>query len=997
MSELRLGVRQLHDHFALPLLPLVQELGLKGIPFDTGVRDANVRSIQSRLLDIDARLMSAGINNPNSTKKLNEDLVCLGVPLTKKTASGAQFTVDLDVLGRIHHNYNVNLKAPKYPFLPDLITRKRLEKARANLESLRPCKDGKLRTALRSTGTETGRYSSAGLRWCNVCQEPSHGCLLPEAEVLTKTGWVKFKDITGDSITAAIWRDGQVYFQESSVYRGYSCGHVWKADSWFHKQVYTNGHTIPMHGSVGSAAYDPSKISGRQVEVAATWGQFMLPLSGEYRPPTTSLPPGISVAHMRLLVALQADGSFEKSSTCARWAFKKKRKSERLLALAAEAGIELTECVTKPGYRRFYMNAEDGKWFKQMLGSEKNFGSWLLEIPFEVLKAMIEETKYWDATVRNKSWMYFTTNENNAEWIQTCAHLVGYSATKRVNRDNNRGYGVGENKPLYTIAIKPRSYARVCGADFKRAEYKGPVYCLQTTTGYFLTRYDGVISVTGNTNLQNIGKNNKELGVNIKDCFVAPAGHVFWEIDHCVAPDTKVLKSDLTWVPAHSLNTGDELIGFDEEYEDSRKGRKFRRSKVIKIKKIIEPSVVVKTSKGDVTCSEKHRWLVSYGSKYSWVEAKDIKPGMLIAYFGRTWETRKDYDAGWMAGFLDGEGWISNSACGFGQNFGPIYDKACKYLEEEDLSNQAYKSVRGKLGMVHLARMRDSLRLLGSVRPTRLLSKASKLWEGKKIWGKWTEPALVIDVSSVGKKEVIAIGTETHTFIANGFLSHNSMLELRIMAHVAGVKKLIERLEDPTCNIHKENTLEMFDGRYNDGLRTLSKNLFYAMQYGGSEQAIQMALAKKGEYLDQDFIRSLMLKIFMVYPEIALWQQRVTAECARLTKLGLPRIARNAYGGCRILLGADPTKEWLSTIVQGTAAYTMSFALLRMSEDVRRPIIAQIHDAFLGMSPQETWREEMQAVMDEMTRPIWICDKFVKLPADAKVGQTWATMTAVED
>lgn len=674
MSELRLGVRQLHDHFALPLLPLVQELGLKGIPFDAKVRDDNVTSIQARLLDIDARLMAAGINNPNSTKKLNEDLVRLGVPLTKKTASGAQFTVDLDVLGRIHHNYNVNLKAPKYPFLPDLITRKRLEKARANLESLRPCKDGKLRTALRSTGTETGRYSSAGLRWCNVCQEPSHGC-----------------------------------------------------------------------------------------------------------------------------------------------------------------------------------------------------------------------------------------------------------------------------------------------------------------------------------NTQNFGKNNEALGVNIKDCFVAPAGHVFWEIDHCVAPDTKVLKSDLTWVPAHSLNTGDELIGFDEEYEDSRKGRKFRRSKVIKIKKIIEPSVVVKTSKGDVTCSEKHRWLASYGSKYSWVEAKDIKPGMLIAYFGRTWETRKDYDAGWMAGFLDGEGWISNSACGFGQNFGPIYDKACKYLEEEDLSNQAYKSVRGKLGMVHLARMRDSLRLLGSVRPTRLLSKASKLWEGKKIWGKWTEPALVIDVSSVGKKEVIAIGTETHTFIANGFLSHNSMLELRIMAHVAGVKKLIERLEDPTCNIHKENTLEMFDGRYNDGLRTLSKNLFYAMQYGGSEQAIQMALAKKGEYLDQDFIRSLMLKIFMVYPEIALWQQRVTAECARLTRLGLPRIARNAYGGCRILLGADPTKEWLSTIVQGTAAYTMSFALLRMSESVRRPIIAQIHDAFLGMSPQETWREEMQAVMDEMTRPVWICDKFVKLPADAKVGQTWATMAAVED
>ncbi len=431
-SELRLGVRQIHDHLALPLLPLVQELGLKGIPFRADIRDDLVSSIKSRLLDIDVRLMCAGLENPNSPKRLADDLVKLGVPLTKKTASGSQFTVDLDVLGRINHNYNVNPKAPKFPFIPDLITRKRLEKARANLESLVPCTDGRVRTALRSTGTETGRYSSAGLRWCNLCKQPNHG-----------------------------------------------------------------------------------------------------------------------------------------------------------------------------------------------------------------------------------------------------------------------------------------------------------------------------------TNLQNISKNNKELGVNVKDCFVALPGYVFWEIDY-------------------------------------------------------------------------------------------------------------------------------------------------------------------------------------------------------------------------------------------------SMLELRLMAHIAGVTKLIERMETPGIDVHTANTHALFDGRYSDALRTLAKNFFYALQYGGSEQAIQMALAKKGEYLDQEYIRSLMLKIYTEYPEIALWQQDIAAQCNALSKLGHPRIARNAYGGCRILLGVDPTKEWLSTQVQGTAAYTMSFALVRMSEQVRAPLIAQVHDAFYGLSRKETWREEMQAVKDEMERPIWINGRFVKLPADAKMGLTWATMKSVE-
>jgi DNA polymerase I-like protein with 3'-5' exonuclease and polymerase domains len=430
-EDLRLGVRQIHDHLALPLLPIVQELGLKGLPFDAQVRDTLVRDAVGRLGEIDTRLLLAGINSPNSPKKLADELLALGVPLSKKTASGAQFTVDLDVLGRIHHNYNVSLKTPKFPFLPDLIARKRIEKARANLESLVPCLDGRVRTSLRSTGTETGRYSSSGLRWCNLCKQPNHG-----------------------------------------------------------------------------------------------------------------------------------------------------------------------------------------------------------------------------------------------------------------------------------------------------------------------------------TNLQNIGKNNKELGINVKDCFVAPPGYVFWEIDY-------------------------------------------------------------------------------------------------------------------------------------------------------------------------------------------------------------------------------------------------SMLELRLMAHLAGVTKLIERMETPGIDVHTANTHALFEGRYSDALRTLAKNFFYALQYGGSEGAIQIALAKKGEYLDQEYIRSLMLKIYTEYPEIALWQQSITAECVRLSRLGLPRIARNAYGGCRVLLGGDPTKEWLSTVVQGTAAYTMSLALIRMSEEVRAPIVAQVHDAYYGLSPESRWREEMQAVMDEMTRPIWINDKFVTLPADAKMGRSWSTMKAI--
>lgn len=427
-TQLRVGTRHIHDYLGLPLLPRVNELGLKGLPFRSDIRDAMVKDINARLWTIDSELSEAGITNANSSKALNYDLLKLGVPLSKQTESGAQYVVDLDVLGRIHHYHNMQSGQMRFPFLPTLMQRKRMEKARANLESLRQCKDGRLRTALRSTGTETGRYSSATLKWCPLCKQPDHG-----------------------------------------------------------------------------------------------------------------------------------------------------------------------------------------------------------------------------------------------------------------------------------------------------------------------------------TNLQNIAKNNKEIGVNIRDCFVAPPGWVLWEIDY-------------------------------------------------------------------------------------------------------------------------------------------------------------------------------------------------------------------------------------------------SMLELRIMAYLANVPKLITRMESKDGDVHKANTLALFDGRYDDKLRTLAKNFFYTMQYGGSEQAIQMGLAKKGEYLEQAYIRGLLMKIYVEYPEIALWQQRENAECAAAH----PKIVRNAFGGARILLGTDPSKEWLSSRVQGTAGYIMSFTLVRMDDETRRPLIANIHDAYLGMSPVDRAHEDIRRVMDEMEQPVWLGNRFAVFPCDAKIGATWSTMKSID-
>jgi GTPase SAR1 family protein len=119
------------------------------------------------------------------------------------------------------------------------------------------------------------------------------------------------------------------------------------------------------------------------------------------------------------------------------------------------------------------------------------------------------------------------------------------------------------------------------------------------------------------------------------------------QVDHivhlaCPAPETKILKTDLTWCRADSLVIGDELIGFDEE--PASKGligaRKFRTTKVIACPIITKKRYRVTTTAGEETVSEFHPFLVKLGGRQGvWRTVEDLKPGNRICFIGLPWET----------------------------------------------------------------------------------------------------------------------------------------------------------------------------------------------------------------------------------------------------------------------------------------------------------------------------------------------------------------------
>lgn len=255
--------------------------------------------------------------------------------------------------------------------------------------------------------------------------------------------------------------------------------------------------------------------------------------------------------------------------------------------------------------------------------------------------------------------------------------------------------------------------------------------------------------------------------------------------EYCLDPKTKVLKTDLTWVELNTIQPGDELIGFDENLGLDK--TKLKPSKVLSVSKITRPSYRVVTDRGEVVASAEHRWKARDGSRkrhtrkgegYGWIATDKLKPGDKIAFAEGPWEVRTGFDAGWMSGLLDGEGWVSRAGGGVAQNEGLVLERIKALFNRDGIRYTESTNKRGKIPtkILNFSGKWAKLKALGMYRPVRLLPKARDQWTKLKVGGKNNPPAVVFSVEYLGEQEVIGVGTETKTLIANGFFSHNSQI-----------------------------------------------------------------------------------------------------------------------------------------------------------------------------------------------------------------------------
>jgi DNA polymerase I-like protein with 3'-5' exonuclease and polymerase domains/uracil-DNA glycosylase len=144
------------------------------------------------------------------------------------------------------------------------------------------------------------------------------------------------------------------------------------------------------------------------------------------------------------------------------------------------------------------------------------------------------------------------------------------------------------------------------------------------------------------------------------------------------------------------------------------------------------------------------------------------------------------YEAGWLSGFIDGEGHLTGSKrnktnrakliAGFSQNVGPVLARAERAVSSLGFSLRAKEESR-KNGVVcarrHIAGgFNASLRFLGVTRPTRLLNDLVRMLGSRPPEARLSESE-VLSKDTHGAREVVDIQTTAGTFIANGFVVHN--------------------------------------------------------------------------------------------------------------------------------------------------------------------------------------------------------------------------------
>ncbi len=356
----------------------------------------------------------------------------------------------------------------------------------------------------------------------------------------------------------------------------------------------------------------------------------------------------------------------------------------------------------------------------------------------------------------------------------------------------------------------------------------------------------------------------------------------------CLDPETRILTTDYRWVPISDIEVGREVIAVDEHPPGGRGRARKMRAAIVEGKRWVhrEAYQILFDDGRSVICTDKHPWLskkVATDAKWRCLntgthknaDKKNLEIGTKVRSITSPWgeSTLEDY---WFGGMLDGEGCMVKkkggniSVC---QSYGPVWERLEKYYKDNGYSYRIERDDKprpSKLGnkptpKLELSRMNEIFKLLGVTRPTRFLT--NRFWEGKELPGKktgigWSK---IVEITPLGPRMMVDLQTSTGTYIAEGFVSHNTTficlyflddvlfidnIEAGIVAHkeTAAIKIFRRKIKFPYDNLPAElRDQRPLTTSRNDELRFPNNSTIYVSTSMRSDTINRLHLSEFGQ------------------------------------------------------------------------------------------------------------------------------------------------------
>lgn len=476
---------------------LISHQLLGKLPYKLSDKRQFINLIQSERARVDAELARLVIPKANKKNPPEVAQEIINKKSAKKTLAAQRskwvpekyLKCDKEVLPEI---------AKRYPWVTKLLKLRAAEKllgtyvqgiqARVNYGILNP--------SFLQHGTTSGRYSSSG-----------PNCLSMDTQVLTTEGF-KFYEELGAEAQVAVYDSAtnttrfeqpRLRYKSEMAWRGMTtienqhCKFYGTADHRFLLAGRNTGQLCVVPASEVKA--DRKLLHGAPMLT----GQLALPL-----------------AQLRFLVACQADAELRTDAEAIRFVFHKERKAKRLQEILAELPYRVE--TGRKGKRHEIRVYGASEMVKTHIGQTKLFPwAWLSLTP-DCRATLLEEIMHWDGCFTRKQ-NYSSSNAQNVEVVQALYALSGVRAHKRI-------YLSKTGRPNYQldVSFKPHSFTTNAKVTTRLAFTQ--VWCLEVSTGFFITRRGSDTLVTGNC--QNIPRDD----TRVKACIVSRPGKVFVGADY---------------------------------------------------------------------------------------------------------------------------------------------------------------------------------------------------------------------------------------------------------------------------------------------------------------------------------------------------------------------------------------------------------------------------------------------------------------------------------